>query len=174
MDISKKRSRSFWVKLAALPAAITLLMVSVLSPAMASAWYDWDGMDPVIDINGKKLSITVFWPPSLTCEIKKDIQVKVEVPKRSKARLLNESSLTANGCTVTTQTVISNQGESDDIGDRDERKGRGKDRGTADITVRLRSSAQFTVYVDVVWNGGPVQTFSGPANSKVEGSVKLN
>ncbi len=164
MDIMKNRSRSFWVKLAALPAAITLLLVSVLAPAMASAWYDWDGMDPVIKIDGKELSISVYWPPALTCDVDDIIDIKVGVPNHRKAKLMSESSLTINGCTVTTATKLNNKGGN----------GNGPGGSNAEISVRLNSSVQFTVYVDVTWNGGPVQTISGPANSNVKGSVSLN
>ena len=159
MDTKDRAPRSRRVSRWACLVVSGMLLALWLAPSLASAWVTWDGIDPVIALQGNhKLSVWIEWPSNFTCVVNDTISVNVAVPSKLKAVVESESS-TDFGCQVIiTQTSLTSRT------DKEKR---------ADVAVLLQAKPDFPVRVRISLDGKEVKVLEGESNNLVAGSVSL-
>lgn len=144
-----------WTSLAVLVAILGWLVL----PTLASAWLEWDDVDPTITLKGgHTLSVRVEWPQPSTCSIQGPILVEVQAPKGLKAEVVQESVGNFPCQTLTTQTTLI------------EKRGGGKE---VEVRVLVRANTEFPVRVPISLDGSLVTTPEGVSNSWIEGEVTV-
>ncbi|MDP3064658.1 MAG: hypothetical protein Q8O40_15860 [Chloroflexota bacterium] len=141
-----------------------LAMVGWMVPAIALAWLSWDGIDPVIALNGgqQNLAIRIDWPSKYTCSIQGPIDVRVSVPAGMDAKVVQEStdSFPCGNVISTVTSVSDRRGEkrSDQVG----------------VAVMVNASDSFPAKVTVSLDGEVAQVLRGSSSSVIAGWVSVN
>ncbi len=63
--------------------ALSTMLVLLASTTVVYGGLRWTGIDPELDINGKKVNVTAFWPEEHTCDVDEKIYFSIQVPRGS-------------------------------------------------------------------------------------------
>lgn len=138
---------------------VLMLVLAVwLTPALVGAWTDWTGIDPVIDVDGKQVSVYVEWPSEMTDEIEPLIPTTVTVNQGRNAYVVSESSEVIDDVLISTKTSLAYA------------PGLGKNVMVA-VTVASDDDDVFPVRVHLSLDGQVVAIVEGVSNSPVIGTV---
>lgn len=153
-----KRTRTR-IALVAVAGAVALAVI----PAVASAWFSWSGVDPIIDLNdGRRINITVRWLPENHCAVGPVIPVRVKLDRKLQPEFVAESTMNFN-CpdgthTVRTETMVLEVGHG--FADK------------AEVTAAVESAQSFGVLVEVkVSNSASSQTTTLSGTSVTAGAA---
>lgn len=139
-------------------------MVGWIVPTIASAWLSWDGIDPVIALNGGEhnLAIRIDWPSNYTCSIQGPIEVRVSVPNGMPAEVIQESvdSFPCGNVISTATSVSERRGDrlSDLVG----------------VFVNVNASEVFPAKVSISLDGQLVRVLRGSSRSVIAGWVSID
>ena len=143
---------------------VSALLVLVATAPVVSAGRRWSGIDPVLQVNGDRFNITVFWPEEFDCYID-GIDFTVTVPRGADAEVLDESI----------DTFLCGDDEFNEIETDTEiiyHRGRGK---MVNISAYVDAEGErFPIRVLVARDGVPERVCRGWANTDVDCKARLN
>ena len=137
--------------------AVSALLVLVATAPVVSAGRRWSGIDPVLQVNGDRFNISVFWPEEFDCYID-GIDFTVTVPRGADAEVLDESK----------GKFACGDGEYNEIETDTDIVYKGKGSRVGIFAYVTADGERFPVRVLVTRNGAPERVCRGWSNSTVK------